>query len=295
MSRHSFIKSQLVSGPRVGSVFGRIARAATPAVAGLACLGLASGAAAETTRLGGVYDISVAGFKIARGSLSLVVQKNAYSAKVGMKPAGIGTLFSTGKGGAEASGWLNGRNVVPASYKMASRAANRDFFVDLAQGSGRIRNMQVTPQFKPNPERIKVRSKHKRNVVDPLSAILMPVSGGSGKPDASVCKRRIPVFDGWTRFDIQLSFKETRSVSGRGYDGDVVVCKARWIPVAGHRPSKASVKYMAENRKMEAWLAPIGSGRVFVPYRITMGTKTGTLIVEPRKLDITKGRDRAAR
>lgn len=273
----------------------RVRRAVTPAVAGLVCLTMAQGAAAETTRLGGVYDVSVSGFKIARGSLSLVLQKNAYSAKIGMQPAGIGTLFSTGKGGAEASGWLNGRSVVPSRYKMASRAADRDFFVDLAQGSGHVRKMRVTPQFKPNPERIEVSSKHKRNVVDPLSAILMPVKGHSGKPDASVCKRRIPVFDGWTRFDIQLSYKETRSVSGRGYDGDVVVCSARWIPVAGHRPSKESVKYMAENRKMEAWLAPLGSGGVFVPYRIAMGTKSGTLVVEPRKLEISQGRDQAAR
>jgi hypothetical protein len=280
---------------RMMCLFRRSMRFVAPAVAGGALAVLASAAQAETTRLGGVYDVSVSGFKIARGSLSLVLQKNAYSAKVGMEPAGIGTLFSTGKGGAEASGWVNGSGVVPSRYKMASRAADRDFFVDLAQGSGRVRDMRVTPQFKPNPERIKVRSKHKRNVVDPLSAILMPVKSAGGKPDASVCKRRIPIFDGWTRFDIQLSYKGMKDVSGRGYDGKVVVCSARWIPVAGHRPSRASVKYMAENRKMEAWLAPIGTGRVFVPYRVTMGTKRGTLVVEPRKLDISSGRDQASR
>ncbi|WP_208979099.1 DUF3108 domain-containing protein [Stappia stellulata] len=280
---------------RVMCLFRRSMRLVVPVVAGGALAAMASAVHAETTRLGGVYDISVSGFKIARGSLSLVLQKNAYSAKIGMAPAGIGTLFSTGKGGAEASGWVNSRGVIPARYKMASRAADRDFFVDLAQGSGRVRDMRVTPKFKPNPERIKVRSKHKRNVVDPLSAILMPVKAKGGKPDASVCKRRISVFDGWTRFDIQLSYKGMKDVSGRGYDGKVVVCSARWIPVAGHRPSRASVKYMAENRKMEAWLAPLGAGGVFVPYRVSMGTKRGTLVVEPRKLDFSGGRDQAAR
>lgn len=270
------------SGPLLG-----VALAALVAVPGVPAL-------AETARLGGVYDISVSGLKIARGSLSLVLQKNAYSAKVGMEPAGIGTLFSAGKGGAQASGWVSGKSVVPSSYKMASRAADRDFFVDLAQGSGKVRSMRVTPKFKPNAERIKVTKKHIRNVVDPLSAILMPAKAARGKPDASVCNRRIPIFDGWTRFDIQLSYKEMRDVSGKGYDGKVVVCTARWIPVAGHRPSTASVKYMAENRKMEAWLAPIGSQGVFVPYRMEMGTKSGTLVVEPRKLKFTNGRDQAA-
>lgn len=282
MSRLSF-SSFLTRGP-----------ARPLAAAALAVSVSAAPALAETTRLGGVYDVSVSGFTIARGSLSLVLQKNAYSAKVGMEPAGIGTLFSTGKGGAEASGWVSGKSVVPSSYKMASRAADRDFFVDLAQGSGKVRSMRVTPKFKPNPERIKVTKKHTRNVVDPLSAILMPVKAARGEPDASVCDRRIPVFDGWTRFDIQLGYKELREVSGKGYDGKVVVCSARWIPVAGHRPSTESVKYMAENRKMEAWLAPLGSGRVFVPYRVEMGTKSGTLVVEARKLKFSSGRDQAS-
>jgi hypothetical protein len=282
MSRLSF-SSFLTRGP-----------ARPLAAAALAVSVAGAPALAETTRLGGVYDVSVSGFTIARGSLSLVLQKNAYSAKVGMEPAGIGTLFSTGKGGAEASGWVSGKSVVPSSYKMASRAADRDFFVDLAQGSGKVRSMRVTPKFKPNPERIKVTKKHTRNVVDPLSAILMPVKAARGEPDASVCDRRIPVFDGWTRFDIQLGYKELREVSGKGYDGKVVVCSARWIPVAGHRPSTESVKYMAENRKMEAWLAPLGSGRVFVPYRVEMGTKSGTLVVEARKLKFSSGRDQAS-
>lgn len=282
---------------RLSTVFTRLARTSLPVLAGASALALAEApvAQAETTKLGGVYDISVSGLKIARGSLSLVVQSNAYSAKVVMEPAGIGTLFSTGKGGAEASGWLNGKHVQPARYKMASRAADRDFFVDLAQGSGRVRSMRVTPKFKPNAERIKVTDRHKRNVVDPLSAILMPAAATRGAPDASVCKRRIPVFDGWTRFDIQLEYKEMREVSGKGYDGQVVVCSARWIPVAGHRPSRASVKYMKENRRMEAWLAPIGSKGVFVPYRVEMATKNGTLVVQPRKLRFTGGRDQAAR
>ncbi|WP_293722369.1 hypothetical protein [Stappia sp.] len=113
---------------------GMRSRSLVLALAGVAAVGaVAPAASAETNRLGGVYDISVSGLTIARGSLSLVVQGNAYSAKVGMEPAGIGTLFSSGKGGAEASGWLSGRSVLPSRYKMASKAADRDFFVDLEQ------------------------------------------------------------------------------------------------------------------------------------------------------------------
>ncbi|WP_415715115.1 DUF3108 domain-containing protein [Roseibium sp.] len=256
---------------------------------------LVTPAAAKKSSVGGLYSISIAGFKIGKGTLSLVMQGNAYSAKVSLAPAGIGTLFSTGKGGAEASGWLVGSKVVPSRYRMASRASNLDFYVNLKQGSRNIRSAEVAPNFKPNPERIKVTNRHKRNAIDPLSAALMPVRSSKDSLGPKACSRKLPIFDGWTRFDIKLSYQGTKEVSGRGYDGPVVVCKARWVPVAGHRPSKASVKYMAR-ANMEVWIAPMGRDNVLIPYRISIDTKNGRLLVEASKLNIDgAGSDRASR
>lgn len=264
------------------------------ALAMLAAALLATPAQAGKSSIGGLYSISIAGFKVGRGTLSLVMQGNAYSAKVNLEPAGIGTLFTTGKGGAEAAGWLVGSRVVPSKYRMASHAANLDFRVNLSQGSGSIRSMDVAPRFKPNAERIKVTNRHTRNAIDPLSAVLMPVGRAKDSLGPKACARKLPVFDGWTRFDIKLSYEGTRDVSGRGYDGQVVVCKARWVPIAGHRPSKDSVKYMAK-AKMEVWMAPMGRDNVLVPYRISMDTKNGRLVVEASKLNIQgAGSDSAA-
>ncbi|WP_297583542.1 DUF3108 domain-containing protein [Roseibium sp.] len=265
---------------------------ALPMIAGAL---LISPAEAKKSSVGGLYSISVAGFKIGRGTLSLVMQGNAYSAKVSVEPAGIGTLFTTGKGGAEASGWLVGSKVVPSKYRMASHASNLDFYVNLVQGSRNIRSAEVAPQFKPNPERVKVTRRHKRNAIDPLSAALMPVGRAKDSLGPKACSRKLPIFDGWTRFDIKLSYQGTKEVSGRGYDGQVVVCKAKWVPVAGHRPSKESVKFMAK-ADMEVWIAPMGRDNVLVPYRIAVDTKNGRLLVEVSKLNIDgAGADQASR
>lgn len=256
---------------------------------------MAAPAEAKKSSVSGLYSITIAGLTIGRGTLSLVLQGNAYSAKVGIEPAGVGTLFSTGKGGAEASGWLVGSKVVPSKYQMASHAANRDFYVALGQGSGHIRSLEVTPKFKPNKERVKVTNRHRKNAMDPLSAALMPVRTAKAALGPEACKRKLPIFDGWTRFDVKMSYKGTKEVSGHGYKGQVVVCKAQWIPVAGHRPSKDSVKYMAK-ANMEAWLAPMGRDNVLVPYRISIDTKTGRLVVQASKLRVNSGgRDRATR
>ncbi len=270
--------------------FGRLV--ALPMLAGAL---LATPAEAGKSSVGGLYSISVAGFKVGRGTLSLVMQGSAYSAKVSLEPAGIGTLFTTGKGGAEASGWLVGSRVVPSKYRMASHAANLDFYVNLLQGSGNIRSMEVAPKFKPNPERIQVTKRHTNNAIDPLSAALMPVGRAQDGLGPKACDRKLPVFDGWTRFDIRLSYQETKEVSGRGYDGPVVVCKARWVPVAGHRPSKESVQYMAQ-ADMEVWVAPMGRDNVLIPYRISIDTKNGRLVVEASRLHIDgAGSDQASR
>ncbi len=252
-------------------------------------------ALAKTNKVGGLYDITVAGLTIGRATMSLVLQGNAYSAKVGIEPAGIGSVFSTGKGGAEASGWLVGTKVVPSKYIMTSQAASRDFYVSLLQGSGSIRDFEATPPFKPMPDRIEVTKKHRQNAMDPLSAALMPVSSGKTGLGAAACNRKLPVFDGWTRFDIQLSFKEVREVSGRGYDGPVVVCSAKWVPVAGHRPGREQVQQMAD-ADIETWLAPMGRNDVLVPYRISIPTKNGQMVVEAAKLRLDgSGSDQAAR
>ncbi|MDD7909343.1 MULTISPECIES: DUF3108 domain-containing protein [Pseudovibrio] len=241
---------------------------------------------AKTQQVGGTYDISIAGFTVGRGSLSLVLQGNAYSAKVGMEPAGIGTLFSTGKGGAEATGWLKGKRVLPSRYTMASQAANRDFFVNLRQGSGHVRQAEVVPQFKPSKTRIKMTKRHKRNAMDPLSAAVVPAPSRAKVLDASVCNRTLPIYDGWTRFDVKMEYKTIKSVSGRGYDGDVVVCKVRWDPVAGHRPERKNVKMLQQANDIEAWFAPVGSSRVLIPYRISIPTPTGTLLIQAERLDM---------
>lgn len=252
-------------------------------------------ALAKTSKVGGLYDITVAGLTIGRATMSLVLQGNAYSAKVGIEPAGIGSVFSTGKGGAEASGWLVGTKVVPSKYTMTSQAASRDFYVFLQQGSGSIRDFEATPPFKPMPDRVEVTKKHRQNAMDPLSAALMPLSSGKTGLGAAACNRKLPVFDGWTRFDIQLSFKEIREVSGRGYDGPVVVCSAKWVPVAGHRPGREQVQQMAD-ADIETWLAPMGRNDVLVPYRISIPTKNGQMVVEASKLRLDgSGTDQAAR
>ena len=261
----------------------------------LAASASAPQALAETAKLGGVYAVTVGGFRFAEAKLSLVVRDKAYSAKLYMSSSGLGRIFSSGRGNATSAGWLKRAKVAPSRYDLESRASgSRSTRVSMALANGRVRKLAVSPKLRKRKDRVPVTSRHKRNITDPLSAILMPVRGKRAEIGAGACKRTIPVFDGWTRYDVKFHYKGTRTVKNTDYNGKVVVCGARWVPVAGHRPHKKSVKKMAGNKSMEAWLAPVGKLPLFVPYRISMTTNVGELVVEARRLRIMPNQKQAA-
>ena len=84
---------------------------------------------------------------------------------------------------------------------------------------------------------IPVTASNKTNVVDPLSAFLVPLDQPGVPIGHRACNRTVRVFDGWTRYDVQLYYKETKAIDGGSdtYSGRIIVCGARYVPVAGHR------------------------------------------------------------
>jgi len=90
------------------------------------------------------------------------------------------------------------------------------------------------------------------------------------------CKRRLAIFDGRQRADIELVYKRMDQVHAeKGYAGPVVVCMALYRPIAGHRPERSAIKYLVAQRDMEIWLAPIAGTRVLVPFRFSVPTPFG--------------------
>ena len=96
----------------------------------------------------------------------------------------------------------------------------------------------------------------------------------------AACDRKVPIFDGYTRFDIDLTYIGERRVATKGYEGPVVVCAARYVPIAGHRRDRPATKFMADNKDLEVWLAPIERDHVLISFRVSVRTMIGTTVVE---------------
>ena len=128
---------------------------------------------------------------------------------------------------------------------------------------------------------------NKRNVVDPTSALIMPVPAKQPLVGPAACARTLPIYDGYARFDISLAYVGEREVAIPGYSGPVSVCSARYHPISGHLVNSRSTAFMAENDGIEVWLAPIEHAHVVVPFRVSMPTMTGQLDIEAVDFEVT--------
>lgn len=263
-----------------------ILKRATPVLGAALIAAIPTTPFAETAEAAGetraLYDVSFMGFGIARGSLAVKVERGAYAAKLHISTSGLARIVSSEESIATVKGRF-GNQLSPASYELMSRG-DKVTQVTMGLGNRKIRSLRAVPELSEAEDRVPVTASAKRDVLDPLSAALVPVPGRVDDEEA-VCNRTLPIFDGWTRYDIRLTYKKTEAVNVPGYNGDAVVCSARWVPVAGHREGRESTRFMRDNKDLEAAFVPGAKGDVMLPYRISVRTMKGMLVVKARQFE----------
>jgi len=265
--------------------------AVASSLAGLAfavSLAGAAGAASIDAR----YDVSLLGISLGEASLSGGIDGNGYKLDMAAKLTGLVGGVTGGRGSGVATGTLIGGRLTPKSFAVSSASSSESRTVRMALAGGDVAAIEIEPPIDAKPDRVPLNGSHQRNVLDPLSAFLMPVSG-KGKDAA--CNRTLPIFDGAARYDIKLSSAGTRQVELDGYKGPVSICQARYVPIAGHRALRPSTKFMAENRDITTWLAPVAGTDMMVPVRISVKTMIGTAVIEASSFKVDPGTTAAMR
>lgn len=230
----------------------------------LAALGAGATAPLESVPDGSVaYRLSIAGIPIGSAAMTVTLRDGRYAID---GTADFGFLFWGGTGGARAEGTAAGGALRPERYRLAYEGLRRPGGVSIDFAGGRAVRWESFPP--PPPEfaegRIAVTEAHLTGVLDPLSALVIPAPQ-TADPDA-VCRRLLPVFSGYTRFDLQLT--------GATAHGAGVACAASYRPVAGHRPDSRSVARITAPGAFEVALAPI-SPEVWGPARVAVQTRFG--------------------
>ena len=150
----------------------------------------------------------------------------------------------------------------------------------MAIAGNSVTGVDIAPPFEDKPDRVPLGPHDEQNIVDPVGAVVFPAPASGPLVSPAACNRTIPIFDGYTRFDIDMTYVGERSAKTKGYDGPVAVCAIRYVPISGHRRDRPATKFMAENKDLEVWLAPIERDHVLIPFRVSARTMIGTTVIE---------------
>lgn len=229
-------------------------------------------------KLEATYTASLGGIPVGRGGWSVDVNGNRYSATVHGGTVGLLRIFASGEGNGSVRG--NFGNASSAVYASQLKTEKKTDSVRLLVNNGVVKDAAVQPPIEPDDERVPITDVHRRGVSDPLSASILRVPGTAAALGPDAC-HTTSVFDGRTRYDLQLAYKRMDHVhSDKGYEGPVVVCAVYFKPIAGFILSRTAVKYLMQQRDMEVWLAPMAGTRVVVPYRVSIPTPIGLAVLE---------------
>lgn len=266
LSKGVLVISTLRPAPIVASVLALILMAAS-----------IGGARAEA-QLDARYRISLSllPLSIANGSLKVRIDDTKRYV-TDLSARGMGFAIS-----AKSLGTIGGSINAPSSAAIDTRGGDEPKrSVRIAMVQGVVRGVVITPPIKQRPDRIPVSNEDQRGVMDPVSAMLLPMLPGKDPLAPAQCDRTLPIYEGSERFDITLSYDRTEKVKTvEGYEGSVLVCRARYKPISGHRPNRKQVREMEQNKTIEAWFAPVPDARVLAPWKVSLGTVVGTLNIE---------------
>jgi hypothetical protein len=241
---------------------------------------LCGGTACAQGKLDAHYTVTLAGMQIGKGSWVIDIGDDQFSAVASGMTAGLLRVFATGDGSGTSRGNMRGENPAPTLFVSTIHNDKKVEELKIIMSAGTVKDLAVEPPTTPHPDRVPLTEAHKRGIVDPLAAGLIRVPGTSDTMTPEACRRTLPVFDGRMRFDLHLSFNRIEKVQVKGYQGPVVVCGVRFVPVAGHVPERPAIKYLAAQTDMEMWLAPIAGTRIVAPYKISLPTPLGRGVLE---------------
>jgi Protein of unknown function (DUF3108) len=232
-------------------------------------------------KLDATYVVTLSGVPIGNGSWSIDVQDDQFSARASGATSGLLRVFTSGQGSSMSRGTMSGGQPQSSTYASMILADKHSDEVRVWFSGGNVKDYLADPPSAPSPDRVPITEASRKGVADPMTATLIRVPGTGDTFVPEACQRTLAIFDGRMRYDLQLVYKGLNKVRAeKGYQGTVVVCAVYFTPVAGHIPDRAAIKYLAAQREMEIWLAPVAGTRLMVPFHASVPTPLGLGILQ---------------
>jgi hypothetical protein len=232
-------------------------------------------------RLDAQYEASLAGIAVGKGSWTIEIGEDTFSAIAQGGTSGLLKAFAGAGGVGGSQGRVVNGALVASGYTVNYNSYKKSEVIRMALGGGGIKETVIEPEPPVDPNRIPVTDAHKKNVFDPMTGSLLRVPGNGELMSPDSCRTSAGIFDGRLRYDLKLDFKRVEMVRAeKGYQGPALVCAIYFTPIAGYIPDRPVIKYLAEARNMEIAFVPIAGTRVLIPFRVKIPTPFGVAMLE---------------
>jgi len=264
-------------------------------VVGLGAVSAAAPAHAQG-RVDAHYEASLSGIPVGKGTWTIEIGDDVFSASAQGGSAGLLKAFSGGSGSGGAQGRVVGGALVSQAYTATTTTSKKSETIRLSLANGGIKDFSIDPVPPVDADRIPVTDAQRKNVLDPMTGSMIRVPGNGELLTPEACRTGAGIFDGRLRYDLKLDFKRMETVKAEnGYHGPAVVCAIYFTPVAGYIPDRPVIKWLANQRNMEAVFVPIAGTRILVPFRMTIPTPLGPAMLEATSFVTTAAPPRVAK
>lgn len=233
------------------------------------------------------YAISMIGVPVGRIAWTVELGPNSYQTTASGKASRAVSILVNGEGRVSVQGALVADRAAPSFFSSNVIDDGDTTGLQMTLENGNVKTLRIDDP-PDHAIRVPVTDDHKRNVTDPLSAMLIPATAESPPLSPGQCNRSLSIFDGQRRYDLVLSYKRMDKLKlNRGYSGPALVCAVVLHPIAGYRPDSLLVKYVGGRSGLEIWFMPIEGTPIILPGLLKMPTGVGTMEIEGERIDRT--------
>jgi len=223
------------------------------------------------------YNATLAGVHVGSAKLQIALTRQAYNI------AGSGSLSGVLKNlvgfqlQVESYGTLSNQTMIPQRYSTKYGTQKSSRTIEINYSPDRKAAVIAKPPFFSRRPQVPLRADHRKNTIDPLSALFLPVKKNLDASSPDNCQRLMPVFDGRMRYNLKISRGNAKGakLKMRSFDGPVVICRIKVEPIAGYSRQKTRRKNPGKNNEIEIWLTPMGTAGLLIPIKGRLPTPFG--------------------
>ncbi len=236
------------------------------------------------------YRLKFQGIEVGKSDIQSVATATGYTLSGTSKLSvllGAFKIQTSGNATGAIGGGKSPPTLAPKSFVFDWQGGSKKGATRMGFDGGLAKPSSIEPPIEPHPDRVPLTEAHYRDVVDPITAIMV-LTRNDGKP----CDKRVPIFDGKHRFDVAFSYKRQEAIPHHGKRANAatpemgVVCRVTYTPIAGHK-KRPETDSFAANKDIEVLLRRVPGSDMMIPYTVTIPTGWGTATMIAEKVEVT--------